>query len=411
MEHMNIVYAFSGEMYAKLSMISMRSILKHAKEDFVCFKLLVDASFHEEDIFDNCIRDYSNCQIEYIRMDKTLFENAELHISHINVATYYRLLLPELLKTEEKCIYLDSDTIVKSSLYDLYKVNVDDVYAAGVLAPNYYNNPKAFEYCQKTGIKDLKKYINAGVLVLNLYKMRQDGIAAKFMELIATPFPSQDQDIINRVCYGKIKLLPFTYNVMTKYATWSIEQYGKCIQQEELIDAWNNPQIIHYADKVKPWNNPNAVFSDYWWKICKETKFYEEFILDLGKIYLFESLYDSSCRMNGVLKKHEPILYDLTKKKIVIFGAGKQAKDFISILLVNNLKPEYIIVTNKDENENFIQSIPVYSLSEIEIDNEDITVVIATNSKFHKEIVDIVEKYNFQEIISLDDWLTDWKFG
>ena len=35
------------------------------------------------------------------------------------------------------------------------------------------------------------------------------------------------------------------------------------------------PIIIHYADKVKPWNNPQGAFADEWWSIARKTQFYK----------------------------------------------------------------------------------------------------------------------------------------
>ena len=39
---------------------------------------------------------------------------------YISLATYYRLLIPELIPNEDRILYLDCDIIVRKSLSDLY---------------------------------------------------------------------------------------------------------------------------------------------------------------------------------------------------------------------------------------------------------------------------------------------------
>ena len=259
---LDIVYAFSGEEYARVTVISMLSVLQNtADKEKIHFTLLTDRAFYGEAIFD-CVNEYGNCSISFYYVDD-MFQEAELHIPHINVATYYRLALPDILLSD-KCIYLDSDIIVRCDLKELYQVNMEEYYIAGVLAAGYYTNPKKKKYCRLSQLPDLDQYVNAGVLIMNLDKMRRDRISEKCRSLITVRFQSQDQDIINKVCYGKILLLPFYYNVMTKYADWDIEQYQNAFPEEIIQEGWNHPRIIHYADKVKPWNDPKAVFSEWW---------------------------------------------------------------------------------------------------------------------------------------------------
>ena len=112
---------------------------------------------------------------------------------------------------------------------------------------------------------------------MNLAKMRRDNLVDSFLELVSCGYQCPDQDIINSVCYGKLLFLPFSYNVMTKYANWRYEDYPQEFTLEELQDAWSAPAIIHYADRVKPWNDPSCAMGDYWWNVCKTSKLWDYF--------------------------------------------------------------------------------------------------------------------------------------
>ncbi len=74
--------------------------------------------------------------INKIGMDITLIKlNSEHFVGWKgHNTTYYRLLLPKLLDFD-KVIYIDSDTIVLSDLFELYNHDLSDSLVAGELAP------------------------------------------------------------------------------------------------------------------------------------------------------------------------------------------------------------------------------------------------------------------------------------
>lgn len=403
----NVVYAFSGEEYARLTVISMLSVLQSSNTQRIHFILLTDLDFHDRAVFD-CIGEDGNCEISFYYVSE-MFQDVELHIPHINAATYYRLALPDVLLSD-KCIYLDSDTIVRCDLDELYRINIENYYIAGVLAVGYYTNPEKGRYCNLARIPDLEQYVNAGVLIMNLDRMRKDKLVNKFKKLTALRFPSQDQDIINKVCYGKILLLPFYYNVMTKYADWDIGRYNDAFPKEMIQEGWSYPRIIHYADEVKPWNCPSSVFGEYWWKICEKTPFRNFFWKNLGKRHVYESLYQSPYRMNGVIKRHTPRLYRLRNQKIIIYGAGIQAKQFLKLITSAGMKPEFIVVSQIEGNLSSIQGIKVIGKEQMSKNNKQLTLIVATSSKYHKEIIEGLSDYEFKEILTLDDRLAEWDY-
>ena len=51
----------------------------------------------------------------------------------------------------------------------------------------------------------MNKYVNAGVLLINLKQIRENNVTQKFIELAKINIDSQD--IINIASYGKIKIL------------------------------------------------------------------------------------------------------------------------------------------------------------------------------------------------------------
>ena len=225
---------------------------------------------------------FENFKVQVIGMDD-VFADAKMSISHTTLSTYYRLKLPELLKEYDKCLYLDGDIIVNSDLSELFRNNIADFYVAGVRAPGYYY-PKDWvdRHKKELGLPSIDKYINAGVLLLNLKKIRDDGVQKQMINLVKKSFSSQDQDIINVACYNGIKVLPVKYNLMTKYVRF---ENGTNIIDEKAIRIWGeldskealkSPMIIHYADKEKPWNNSGCVLFDQWNKYAQQVPYYKK---------------------------------------------------------------------------------------------------------------------------------------
>lgn len=404
-----IAYA-TEEDYAKCTIISMLSILQASeKKVFFNFYIIVDHSFpndYKKNILKYLNRYKTQCKIKF-KIVENEFENACLCIDFIKKPTYFRLLLPQLLN-EKKCLYLDSDTVICKDLQLLFDIEMNEDYVAGVKAPAYIlgNNEN---YCRRISLPNMQQYINAGVLLMNLEQMRKDNVVEKFLDLLPLYLPSQDQDIINCVCYGKITLLSFEFNVMTKYAAWEISDYKDIFSSEEIKRAWNDPYIIHYADRIKPWNNFNCALGEYWWMICRKSHIWNYYYKNISDKLLLETLFSVGYGSNSMVCKKTTALFDLLyKKKIVIFGAGNKAAKFIRYLKKQGIMPEYILVSNSNGNPEVLEGFVVEDMADMEDKITGKTIIIATSEKFHLEILLLLQNYKFKEIIPLSDvWQLD----
>ena len=199
-----------------------------------------------------------------------------MKISNITFPTYYRLLIGDLLPKEiNKCIYLDVDLCVCKDLNELFNIDMKDNYLAGVISPTYYFYKK--KNCKRLNLPSMKQYINAGMLLMNLQQIRKDNLTKKFIELSKRNYKSQDQDILNIVCYGKILTLSPKYNVQViRYIKNNLYLRG-LYKKEDINQAKKSPYIIHYSDKKKPWNSIGIYMDKFWWDIAKKTPYINNF--------------------------------------------------------------------------------------------------------------------------------------
>ncbi|NGM17159.1 hypothetical protein GMI70_03900 [Eggerthellaceae bacterium zg-893] len=264
--------------YVYPALVLMQSLLSSRKPN-TCYVLniLVDDNFDDalKDKLLGACEGTDGLSISFLSTKKD-YSTAEMKISHITKATFFRLELPSLLPHCDRCLYLDSDLIVCSDLTELYNTDIEQYHVAAVMAFAYYRNKAAIQRkIKELGLEELKNYINAGVLLLNMKKLREDGIESKFEEHLSYGYESQDQDVINAVCADSIKLLPFKYNVMTKYEVLSDTVYESSYLHDLLPESeWDegrlHPTIIHYADKRKPWSDLSTYMADRWWSVVGE---------------------------------------------------------------------------------------------------------------------------------------------
>jgi lipopolysaccharide biosynthesis glycosyltransferase len=113
---------------------------------------------------------------------------------------------------------------------------------------------------------DPSEYVNAGVMVLDLKKMREDRLQGDFEELARQDLEFQDQDVLNIRCRGRIAHLHPKYNVHCML------DYERCADicdrlwlRGEWTSAVENPAVLHFAGE-KPWVGSGCFYYDVWWK-------------------------------------------------------------------------------------------------------------------------------------------------
>ena len=269
--------------YVYPTLVSMTSILENKNKDTKLeFHIMLSGKVTGEnkEKFKKLIKHYPDCSVNLIDM-KNRFSSART-LGHITTPAYYRLNLPSLLPQYDKLLYIDGDTVVTRDLLELFETNIDEYYIGGVIGLGFttdsIQNKKI--HAKKLGIANLDQYINSGVLLINSEKMRKDNIEKKFSDCISDVDKKNvyflDQDVINSVCYEKIKLLSPIYNMTVN--TFSVYENDKptflsdCCSDEDWKRVRTDPVIIHWASSNKPWKNQNIKFYSLWDKYRKVTE-------------------------------------------------------------------------------------------------------------------------------------------
>lgn len=276
-----IVFATDSNYFPQTG-VAIFSILKNSSKDKK-FKIYIlhsgDLKTKDKKKLEELLHGFNNVEVMYYDCSHE-FEEAHSVIPHISKPTFYRLNIPNYLK-EDVVIYLDSDVIVNKDISELFNFELGNSLLAGVLAPSWQQENTAMEHVKKKlGISNLKTYINAGVLLINNKLMRQENTAEAFTSLLPVKFACNDQDILNKVCFGRIKLLPYKFNYFGSHHADDSPIILKAFKKSEIDEASEDPVIYHFADKNKPWNTFNNKKHEIWWKYSKQTPWYHYFLLN-----------------------------------------------------------------------------------------------------------------------------------
>lgn len=251
---MNIVYSSDGN-YFNYAMVSIASLLENNKNNNIKI-YFIENNIPKEQInnLKSLVKKY-NQKIEVIGLDK-ICKNIHLN-DNFPKSAFARLFITRFIK-EDKVLYLDCDTIINSDIKELYLANIEQYYVAGV-----QDNVEKI-MTKIIGMTDDDRYINSGVLLINLKKWREDNIEEKFINFIKKfngNVPHHDQGIINGVCKNNIKILSPKCNYMSQFFIHSSTEMKRLsnikyfYSDSELQNDKKNIIVIHYIEKFygRPW--------------------------------------------------------------------------------------------------------------------------------------------------------------
>lgn len=190
--------------------------------------------------------------------------------AHISQTAMYRLLIPQILDSCDRCIYLDADLVLRDDVAELYDVELGSNCVAGVLDLGFQYN--ADKHKHTIGIPSMDTYVNSGVLLFNLQEIRRRGLAgelARAGHTVVGDYCFSDQDAINVTLYGMVYVLPLRFNVMflppsddaSAYRSFLDSIYGR----ERIEEARCAPLVEHYVGREKPWKDPEMPRAGLWW--------------------------------------------------------------------------------------------------------------------------------------------------
>ncbi|MBQ9180727.1 glycosyltransferase family 8 protein, partial [Candidatus Saccharibacteria bacterium] len=129
---------------------------------------------------------------------------------------YYRAFIPRLFPLYEKAIYIDSDTVLTGDIAELFDIELSETEAlAAMVDPKVTAIPEFRDYVDNAVGVPHEEYVNSGVQLMDLKKMRKNKYLSTMIELIQkydADLVAPDQDYLNVILRGQIKFIGSEWN-------------------------------------------------------------------------------------------------------------------------------------------------------------------------------------------------------
>ena len=289
--HIHIAMSMTNN-YVYIIMVSITSILINSKKTtFINFHLLIGNDFKNENkknIY-SLKRLNKKCKFNFYNVGNNF--KGWIHGRNRSVASFYRIILGEIIEKVDKIIYLDGDTLIYNDLSEMYKLNMKNLYFRGIgeIIKKYFKK---------------NKFICAGVMLMNLKLIKKYHVFKIFQNYYLKNFKKGiyygDQYIINILFNNKIGFLPPKFGmhfINEKYIVKYMNLKRLIYSKKELKESINRPIIRHFwGFKInglfvgKPWQTKRYdKFKELWNYYAKKT----------GKYTLICKTFKKACIFNN----------------------------------------------------------------------------------------------------------------
>ena len=172
---------------------------------------------------------------------------------------YYRFFIPRLFPLYDKCVYIDSDTILRGDIGELFDLDLGDKVMAAMVDPKVDVIPEFRAYVDKAVGVPYKEYTNSGVLVMDAKALRKLHYLSALVDVINkydADLVAPDQDYMNVILRGKIKFLDKRWNM------------------EPEVELPKDVKLVHFNLFNKPWHYKNVPQEKLFWNAARGTGFY-----------------------------------------------------------------------------------------------------------------------------------------
>lgn len=182
------------------------------------------------------------------KMEQYLRKDSPNYNTPYSIMTMVRCYVSKYL-IEDKIIYVDIDVLFMGDITPLWEIDMGDNLICAV--PEDQSRARCLMHLTRDYAQP---YFNAGIVMLNLRAIRDEGRDDWLMELLnSKQFPYPDQDVLNIVCKDRVIYLPNKYN--------------NCI----YTGGEPGMGVIVHMTPHKAWN-PNCVYNKLWNKYNSYTK-------------------------------------------------------------------------------------------------------------------------------------------
>lgn len=377
------IFLASDNNYAPFVATTIASICKNT--DSFCAFYILDGGISQEnqDRIASLKSKFDNFSLEFVKIDAEKYFKNFIVESYITIATYYRFVIADLFPELHKVLYLDVDIIAKGNIADLYNIDLEGYILGAVIDQG--NKSYVLQLKKNLDMDVFSHYFNAGVLLLDLKKWREQNITQKLFEIekkYRGKLFCNDQDVLNKLFERNYKELPTDFNSMVPH---------------------KNEVIRHFYNKIKPW-----LISE---SLCENE--YQDFKIFWHYARMTEVAAQIKCKYQSKAQLQILKLYEKAEKKenllpkisviIPIYNVESYLRKCLDSVCYQTLKDIEIICANDCSPDNSLEILKEYACHDKRIKIIDFEknqgVAIARNEAMK------LAKGEYICFIDPDDWI------
>ena len=363
----------SSEYFAPVLSVALKSLLmnisSHRNYDIIVF--ITDMKFYSRKLLYSMISPYKNVSLRFVNVERIISEYKFKLASYYNAFTYYRLLIPLLMKQYKKVLYIDSDLVINHDISELFDINIDGYFIAAVRDLTvlcWQKMPKGNpmrDYFDSLGLTEVGYYMQGGVSLYNI-KEFNDNLPTEILmqKAIERSYLTCDQDLININCKNKIKFLSNKWNVVNMHPL-NEDIYYKYLPSKfynEYTEARKDPYIIHFSGQQIPIYQADVDLYYYFWEYARQSPFYERILATYVNKQITDNINKKNITSSSIQHKSlkrqlfEEVFSDQTylksKLKYYLFKTYIKhgAFNYLNKMSVNGngRKEDHIMIINHD---------------------------------------------------------------
>jgi lipopolysaccharide biosynthesis glycosyltransferase len=266
-----VVVCCADDAYALPLAVAVRSALDHLDPTRVLSLFVVDGGLSARSR-ERLLRSWpaDRVRVRFLTAQLDRLRNVPRG-GHISLATYIRILLPELLPAGiERALYLDCDVLVLGDLGRLWDeplagalcLAVQDT-AAPFIDAELANpaclagtiTPRPIENYAELGLDPRAPYFNSGVMLVDPVGWRAEDVGERLLRCLDANrrhVRFWDQYALNVVLAGRWRALDLRWNVspyLAGYGGHATSPFARDAFESALREPW----IVHFLGPDKPW--------------------------------------------------------------------------------------------------------------------------------------------------------------
>lgn len=302
-DNVPVVLAINN-MYAPYAGVFIQSLLDHASErnNYDIIILERDISEENKHLLKSLAIGHGNVSVRFYDPSPLFASFNYVDEEHyFPLEIFYRIVAPHILNYPGRIITIDADTLLKTDIARLLDEDLGGCCVGGTSkAPSIYNDclinrtvlfsagnrtQRARDYWQNVygldyeNLQSYKDFLYAGVLLFDCDKYRREVDVETILNTAQQEnYLYPEEDVLYALMKGKIKLIDLAWNVVLPRnrpaGVPSSKMLNEIYNENEVLKrVYDQPYLLHWGGKPKPWVCPDIPYGSEWWQTALRTPF------------------------------------------------------------------------------------------------------------------------------------------